>query len=223
MGYAELLLRLFVRTRLWLAVLFSGCLVPVLVVASSLRRAAINDVVGYVAAVAADAASPTILLLAAAWGVNLTALAIHEEKRARRSRLLRVARVDGLRAAGPFLLVGFCTVAAVTLTGYLCCGLAAVQRGEEFSPWMRSAAAGTLYLTWIAPIGVLGGYLLPRIIALLVLNVLAVGAAFLVAPEVAARGWMGASFGPPVLLAATHLATLPLISLLWRKTSARLW
>jgi hypothetical protein len=214
-GYPGLLLLLSARTRVWIAVLFSACFVPAFVVFSSPRAPGTSG--------SGETASTTILLLAAVWSVNLTALAIHDEKTRVRSRLLRVAGVDGFRAAWSFLMVGFVTVAVVTAVGFLSCGLVALQRSGEFAPWARSGLAAILVLAGIAPLGVVGGYVLPRTLALVVLNALAIGFALLAARDVFAFGWLGKSLALPIAVASIQAACVPLLAILWRKTSERLW
>ena len=153
--------------------------------------------------------------------VNIVAFVIHEERTRNRVRLLRIARVDGIRAAASYVALGVLAALLLAAAGMLGPAVIGLGTGLGFGPWARSAAAAALFAAALAPIAVAVAYLLPRVVGGLVLNLMALAGAW---GFVAAGAWSAA---PLARLAAGvalgEAGTLVLLGVLWRRTSARLW
>jgi hypothetical protein len=155
---------------------------------------------------------------------NLTAFLVHDERANGRSRLLRLATVDGRPPVAALLGLAAVLAAASTAVGLGAAGLLAVARGLPVSLWLGLTLWAAIAASAGGPIGVWIGYLLPRTVAMVavlavslwvvgLLGALSAAALKTSRPSLAALGW--------VVLA--QLATLLALPPLWRRTSARLW
>jgi hypothetical protein len=155
---------------------------------------------------------------------NLTAFLVHDERANGRSRLLRLATVDGRPPV--VALLGLATVLATASAGVGlgAAGLLAVVSGLPVPLWLGLTLWTTIASSAGGPIGVWIGYLLPRTVAMVavlavslwvvgLLGALSAAALRTGVPSLAALGW--------VVLA--QLVTLLALPPLWRRTSARLW
>lgn len=153
--------------------------------------------------------------------VNIVAFVIHEERTRNRVGLLRIARVDGTRAAASYVALGVLAALWLAATGMLGPAVLGLGTGLGLGPWARSAAAAALFAAALAPIAVAVAYLLPRAVGGLVLNLIALVGAWVF---VAAGAW---SVAPLARLAAAvafgEAGSLVLLGVLWQRTSTRLW
>ena len=226
--YLRLILLRGWRTRLWLAPILASLLLPLMATAPGYlhhRQGGLTiDASGIARADVEVVSTGAVALLGACWVVNVIAFVIYEEKSRGRSQILRVANVDGRIAVGSLLLLSAVTALVVCFTGFLGPAVVGLRYGWAVFPWVKGALAGVLYLTLLGPLAVAGGYLLPRSIALLVLNAIALVSAVVIAPVVRGHAWLGEPLLAPFVAAVAALSVaMPVLSILWRRTSVRLW
>lgn len=161
--------------------------------------------------------------------VNLTALAVYEEKQRGRSKLLRVASVDGFRAVAAYLSYGGLLAFGLTLAGF-----AAFAWDRVLFPVIPAAwPAGLLFLglfaSVFAPLGLWIGYLLPRGAAIVggfvatVMMFWGAGVMGVLGEAVRALSQGVTPASVLVLAALAHGLTLLVLPILWRRTASRLW
>ena len=147
---------------------------------------------------------------------------VEEETRLKRSALLRVGDLDGFRAVGAFSLLGLVLAVLHGTMGYVGPAVVALFGGIPPGTWLAPAAASVLLLSAFGPPAILGAFLLPRVLGLIVLN-----AAALIAGIVLATGphVTSGSISPGLVggILVLHVAFVGGGGLLWRAKSASVW
>jgi uncharacterized membrane protein len=152
---------------------------------------------------------------------NLTAFLVDEERKRARSRLLRLAGVDGLGVVGAHLLHAAELGAVGVLVGTLAPALLALWGDMHVAQWLAGAAIGALIASMAGVLGLWLGYFLPRVVAVIVLQPAAImAAASFATVALEKRLPLPEALAP---LVAAHAATLVLLPPLWRLTARRLW
>ena len=155
---------------------------------------------------------------------NLTAFLVHDERANGRSRLLRLATVDGRAPVVALLGAAALLAAASAGIGLGVAGLIAVVVGLPVRLWLGLTLWAAVVATAGGPIGAWLGYLLPRTVAMVaVLAVSSWVVALLGASTTAALESGVPSLGVAVYVVLAQLATLLALPPLWSRTSARLW
>jgi hypothetical protein len=155
---------------------------------------------------------------------NLTAFLVHDERRDGRARVLRLATIDGRRPVTAHLGHASLLAPAGVGLGLVVPGAYCLAAGMPPRLFFLVALAAGAFATISGVVGLWIGYLLPRVAAIIALQLAGVwltvrfGTALGEAVEagrlpLAALAW----------LLAAHAFTLLVLSPLWRRTSARLW
>jgi len=155
---------------------------------------------------------------------NLTAFLVHDERANGRSRMLRLATVDGRPPVVALLGLAAVLAAASAAVGLGLAGLLAVALGLPVTLWLGLTVWTAVAVTASGPIGVWIGYLLPRTVAMIAVLGVGLGVVGLLGASCAAA----LETGTPSLRALggvilAQLATLLALPPLWSRTSARLW
>ncbi len=154
-------------------------------------------------------------------GTQVSSL-VEEEARLKRSVLLRVGDLDGFRAVGAYSLLGLVLAFLHGTAGYVGPAVVALYGGIPPGTWLAPAGASVVLLSAFGPPAILGSFLLPRVLGLIVLN-----SAALVAGIVLATGPLVTSGTiSPGLVAGVlvvHVVFLGGGGLLWRAKSASVW
>ncbi|MEM4188272.1 MAG: hypothetical protein QXN56_03835 [Candidatus Hadarchaeum sp.] len=152
--------------------------------------------------------------------VNLVAFVVADEKRHNRSRLLRVADVDGGRAVASFLLFGVATAFALSVLAFAGPSCLGASLGVPLVTWANGVISVAVWSSATVPVALTVAYLLPRALVLLLLQAVAGVAS-------AALIFTGESLAPQsggALFAVTlHTLCLAVLAPVWRRTSWRLW
>lgn len=155
---------------------------------------------------------------------NLTAFLVHEEKQRGSSTLLRVATVDGFSPVAAYLAHGALLAGALTATGLVAIAAGGLGFAVPAGAWPRALVYLPSIATVFGPLGLWLGYLLPRGMALISAQPVAIWLAARLSSDLTE----GAAGGrvPGLLLAVVllvHLLTLGVLPPIWRRTSGRLW
>jgi len=166
----------------------------------------------------------TAVLAAVMVVANLTAYLVHDERQGGRGRLLRLATIDGRAPVAAHLCLAGSIAAAGVAVGLLVPGAYAVAVGLPPGQWLMVTVWASACVTAAGPIGLWIGYLLPRTVAMVAVQMaglwLVLGLGGDIRDIVKAQTLPLAALG---WVAAAPLATLLLLPPLWRRTSARLW
>lgn len=212
-----LFLRLRTRRRFLSAVHLLPVLFPLVVIVVGLAgpRRLRMDAEGFVAM------TTMVIVLTVVAVSNLTAFLVDEERRRARSRLLRLAGVDGRRVVGAHLLHAAELGAVGVLVGTLAPALFALWGDMPVVQWVAGAAKGAVIVSMAGGLGLWLGYFLPRVVAVIVLQPAAImAAASLATAALESRLPLPQALAP---LVAAHVATLVVLPPLWRLTARRLW
>jgi hypothetical protein len=164
------------------------------------------------------------LLFAVLAVANLTAFLVHDERRDGRARVLRLATIDGRRPVAAHLCHASLLALAGVAVGLVVPGAYCVAAGLPLRLCLMLTLAAGAFATVSGVVGLWIGYLLPRLAAVIALQLACFWLTFRLATAVSDA--LQASRPPLVALAwllAAHGFTLLVLSPLWRRTSARLW
>jgi hypothetical protein len=155
---------------------------------------------------------------------NLTAFLVHDERRGGRARVLRLATIDGGRPVAAHLCHASLLALAGVAAGLVVPGAYCVVAGLPPRLGLLVALAAGAFATISGVVGLWIGYLLPRIAAIIALQLTGLWLSLRFATALgdaiqAERLPLAALAG----LLTAHLLTLLVLSPLWRRTSARLW
>jgi hypothetical protein len=164
-----------------------------------------------------------VLLVAVLSTANLTAFFIHDERRSARSRVLRLATVDGWSPVAAYLCHASLLAMAGVVLALLAPSVHCLTQGMPPGVWplllyaAACATAGGALGLWL-------GYLLPRVVALVAIQLSCFWAAVSLAGALARASEAGAvPVGALGAVAGAHVLTLAVLPLVWRRTSGRLW
>jgi hypothetical protein len=201
----------FVPTGLFMAVLFVDHRTP-----GPLKGTELVDAFTFIAVVA--------VLFAVLTVANLTAFLVHDERRDGRARVLRLATVDGRRPVTAHL--GHASLLAPAGVGLGLVVPAAYGLAAGLPPRLilLVAVAAGAFSTVSGMVGLWIGYLLPRVAAIIALQLTGIWATLRFGSALgdAVQGGRLPLASLAWVLAA-HALTLVVLSSLWRRTSARLW
>jgi hypothetical protein len=200
-----------VPTGLFVAVLFLEHRTP-----GPLRGTELVDAFTFIAVVA--------VLFAVLTVSNLTAFLVHDERRDGRARVLRLATIDGPRPVTAHLgHASLLAVAGIGL-GLVVPGAYCLAAGLPLRLCLLVVVAAGAFSTVSGVVGLWIGYLLPRIAAIIALQLAGIWLTFRFASVLGEA--VDAGRLPLAALAwllAAHALTLFVLSPVWRRTSARLW
>lgn len=155
---------------------------------------------------------------------NLTAFLVHDERRGGRGRVLRLATVDGRHPVAAHLCLASLLAPAGVAAGLVVPGAYCVAAGLPLRLWLAITLTAGALATISGVAGLWIGYLLPRVAAIIALQLTVGWLSFLVgAALVDAVQANGLPVAALAWLLAAHVLTLLVLSPLWRLTSARLW
>lgn len=171
------------------------------------------------------------LVIAVLTSANLTAFLIAEERRRGGSRLLRLAGIDGGTVVVAHLLHATAVGAAGVLVVTLAPGIHGLASGMPGALWPTVGLFVTLCASLGGVLGLWLGYLLPRVVAVLAVQLAGFWVSAVLASTIVDRpevvGGRPDAFGLPLeplaAVAAAHILTLTVLPLLWRRTSGSLW
>jgi hypothetical protein len=169
---------------------------------------------------------PSMVTLAAALlaCANLTAYFVHDERRQARGRVLRMAAVDGWAPVAAHLAHASLLAIAGSALGLVLPGLYWVLHGPPREAWPAMTLLVAVHATLGGAFGLWLGYFLPRLVSLVLIQILGLAwvehfaGALLAARAVGAWPWPGLTE-----VAVIQLATIVVLPVLWRRTSGRLW
>jgi hypothetical protein len=155
---------------------------------------------------------------------NMTAFLVYDERTSGRSRLLRLATVDGRPPVVAHLWLAILSAAAGATVGLGVSGLTAVAKGLPVPLWLAITSWSGVVVTVAGPIGAWVGYLLPRTVAMVAVQAVGLGVGSVLGAGAVAAVRSGALSLPAIgWVALAHLVTYLVLPPLWRHTSARLW
>jgi len=180
---------------------------------------------GQAEAVDAFVVTAAVALLFALLAVgNLTAFLVHDERRDGRARVLRLATIDGRRPVAAHLGHAILLALPAVAAGLVVPGAYCVAAGLPLGLCLMITLAAGAFATISGVVGLWIGYLLPRLVAIVALQLACFWLTFRFATSVADA--VQADRPPLAALAwllGAHVLTLLVLSPLWRRTSARLW
>jgi hypothetical protein len=155
---------------------------------------------------------------------NLTAFLVHDERRGGRARALRLATIDGTPPVAAHLCHSSLLAVAAVAVGLLAPAAYAVATGLPKHLCLLVCLAAASFATISGVVGLWIGYLVPRVVAIIALQLAALWLwlrfAMALGDAVQAERL---PLGVLAWLLAAHVVTLVVLSPLWRRTSARLW
>ncbi len=155
---------------------------------------------------------------------NLTAFLVHDERRDGRARSLRLATIDGHRPVAAHLCHSSLLALAAVAVGLLAPTAYAVATGLPKHLCLVVCLAAAFFAAISGVLGLWIGYLLPRVVAIVALQLTAL---WLWLRFAAALGDAIRADQLPLgvlgWVLAAHAVTLLVLSPLWQRTSARLW
>jgi len=154
--------------------------------------------------------------------VNQLSSLVEEEARQKRSALLRVGDLDGFRAVGAYSLLGLVLAFLHGTAGYAGPALLGLFAGIPLGAWVVPSAATTLLLSAFGPPAILGSFLLPRVLALILLNSAALVAGIALATGLSLTSGEVAP-GLFIGILVLHAVSLAGGGFLWRAKSTFVW